>query len=575
LTHPAPKADTWVRPYFKRFRPQMARALGLGIAAAAFAALLMFTAGYLISATAEATGSILLYYLPIAFVQVFGLGKPVLRYFERLQSHDWVFRMTSSLRVRLYKALETQALKPGGRSIGEVLGIVSEDVGHIQNLYLRTVFPVVIAWAVLLLAVVGTGLFDPAFALVFLLGLIVVAVAMPIMAVRLNRAPMAQVKSAKNTLYESLTDDMLGAADWVFSGRGTSCVEERMGAVRKLGTMQAQVDRYVRIDELVRTALLGALACLVLAWAAMRFAPGDPNWIAAFILGFFSLVEVCTPLSPAVMQMNVHRDSIDRLNSFPDTDDAVDAPEHAGVAVLSHDIHIRGLEFAYVGGTKQVLDGINLTIPHGQHLAVLGCSGSGKSTLAALLRGDAHPTSGFAAIGGRPTTAFGDDIARHIGVVQQNGYLFDRSVRENLVLGKPNASDDEIWHALEQAQLANLVRELPEGLDTPADEAGMRFSGGERQRLALARVLLADTPIILLDEPTVGLDPATEQAVLDALFAAATGKTLVMITHHLQGIEAFDRVVFLENGHIELDGSPAELAATSERYRALLSFDRA
>jgi ATP-binding cassette subfamily C protein CydC len=128
---------------------------------------------------------------------------------------------------------------------------------------------------------------------------------------------------------------------------------------------------------------------------------------------------------------------------------------------------------------------------------------------------------------------------------------------------------------MEQVQLAELVRALPQGLDTPTDEAGMRFSGGERQRIALARVLLADTPIVLLDEPTVGLDAVTEQAVLDALLAACKEKTVILITHHLQGIEAFDRVVFLENGRIELDGSPAELAATSERYRALLAFDRA
>ena len=166
-------------------------------------------------------------------------------------------------------------------------------------------------------------------------------------------------------------------------------------------------------------------------------------------------------------------------------------------------------------------------------------------------------------------------MAGFIGIVQQDPYLFNRTVRDNLLLARPEASDDDIWHVLEQVQLADLVRSLPRGLATMMDEAGMRFSGGERHRIALARVLLADTPIVLLDEPTIGLDAETEQGILDTLIATMQDKTLILITHHLQGIEAFDRVVFLENGRIEIDGSPTELTATNERYQQLLAFDGA
>ena len=204
---------------------------------------------------------------------------------------------------------------------------------------------------------------------------------------------------------------------------------------------------------------------------------------------------------------------------------------------------------------------------------MLGPSGSGKSTFAALLRGELAPTSGTVELGGVPTTQFGDAMARSIGIVQQDPYLFNRTLRDNLLLARPDASDDDIWRVLEQVQLADLVRSLPRGLATMMDEAGMRFSGGERHRIALARVLLADTPIVLLDEPTVGLDSETEQGILDTLFSTMQDKTLILITHHLQGIEAFDRVVFLEDGRIEIDGSPTELAATNERYRQLLAFD--
>lgn len=567
--------DTWVRPYFRKYRKVLLSALSLGVAAFLFSALLMFTSGYLISATAEAPGNILLYYLPIAFVQVFGLGKPPLHYFERLQSHDWVFRMTSSLRVRLYKALERDALKPGSRSTGEVLGLVSEDIGHIQNLYLRTVFPLVIGWSLLVAASVALIAVDAPFGLLMLALLGIGAVVMPIGAAKANAARMQERKSCKDALYASLTDDLLGSADWIFAGRGNDCAQRQTSAADDVSALQARIDGYSRVNDLTMGALMGALACIILCWAALRFGGpvgGSANWIAALVLGFFPLVEAFSPLARAAMDMNTHRDSVNHLNAFPDTDDSVDLADDKPVAVLANDIFIRNLTYAYPGG-KTVLDGMNLSIPAGQHTAVLGRSGSGKSTLALLLRGDVKPDSGFVMLGGKPTTVFGDGISAHIGVVQQNAYLFDRSLRDNLRIGKPDASDDEVWDVLDRVQLGNMARKLPDGLDTIADEAGMRFSGGERHRIALARVLLTDAPIILLDEPTVGLDPETERGVLGTLMEAARDKTLIMITHHLQGIESFDRVLFVEDGRIELDGSPSELAATSKRYRKLLAFD--
>ena len=569
-------ADTWVRPYFGTYRKTLASALGLGIAAFAFAALLMFTSGYLISATGEATGSILLYYLPIAFVQVFGLGKPPLRYLERLQSHDWVFRMTSSLRVRLYKALERNALKPGAHGTGEVLGLVSEDIGHIQNLYLRTVFPLVIGWSLLALAVIAAACASPLLALGALVVLGLAAIVLPLATARANRERMQERKARKNRLYETLTDDLLGSADWVFAGRGSACVARQMRDAHGVAESQARIDRSERASDLVVSALMGVAACLALSWAALRFGGpvgGSANWIAAIVLGFFPLVEAFAPLTRAAMQANTHRDSIDRLNAFPDTDDRVDVTDPPAQRALAKDVFIRNLRFSYPGG-KRVLDGIDLHIPEGQHVAILGRSGSGKSTLASIMRGDIRPDAGFATIGAKPAALFGDGIAGVVGVVQQNAYLFDRSLRDNLRIGKRDATDEEIWKALDLVQLGNMARELPQGLDTVADEAGMRFSGGERHRIALARVLLADTPIVLLDEVTVGLDPETEQGILDTLMDVARGRTLIMITHHLQGIEAFDRVVFLEGGHIEIDGSPAALACENARYRQLIAFDR-
>lgn len=555
----------------------MAQALGLGIAAAAFAALLMFTAGYLIAGTAEARGSILFYYLPIAFVQLFGLGKPLLRYFERLASHDWVFRMTSSLRVRLFKVLERQALLQRSGT-GEVLGVVTEDIGHIQNLYLRCIFPLVIANALVVLAALAFGVFSPWFALVMLCALALVTLGVPLLLRGLTRRQVQDLKARQDRLYRSLTDNLMGASDWVFSGRGSSCLRQTADDAAEVRSLQERLDSIQRITAFACTSFLALCFCLTLWWAALRFGGtvgGEANWIAAFALGLFPLMELFASLPAAAVQANVHRIAITHLNEFPAEDDVLkDEPTRETESRAASELAIEGLSFSY-RGEHVVIDGIDLIIPAGQRVALLGRSGSGKSTLASLVRGDLAPDAGCVRVDGADVRTLGDLVAGRIGVVQQSPYLFNRTLRENLAIGKPDASDEELWDVLRAVKLEAMVQRLPHGLNTRVNETGSRFSGGERQRLALARVLLANTPIVLLDEPTVGLDPDTEQSILDTLMQATRGKTLLMITHHLQGIEAFDRVVFLEDGRIELDGAPHELQQASERYRRLIAFDRA
>ena len=614
--------DSWVKPYFSKYRRELLSALGLGLVMYAFAALLMFTSGYLISRTAEPGMSLFFILVPVGFVQIFGIGKPILRYIERLVSHDWVFRMTSSLRLRLYTVMEKHAMHiKRDRQIGDFLGFVAEDIGHIQNLYLRCIFPTVIAWGLYVLVVVALGFFSLPFALFMLLALAVELVLLPRVSVLVNRARMERLKSTKNRLYTQLTDNVLGASDWVFAGRGEeyrSRLDQDTAAVR---ADEAAVNRHARTNDLVASVLFAAIAVVTLVWAGTHFgtaATGDVqggavDWIAAFVLGFFPLIDAFAPLPMAATQSITHTDSIWRLNDLPDPDaswtkvedafaktdpfkgvadifsdtPSATVPEEDLVAFAAHEPHprvadmdgfdlaVEGASFAYPEANEPVLDSLSLRIPQGQKVAILGRSGSGKSTLASLLRGDLAPTAGSVRIGGIDTADIVEDIPRFVGVVAQQAYLFNRSLRENLTLGAPDATDEQVWQALEDVELADMVRALPEGLDTMVDEAGTRFSGGERHRIALARVLLSQVPVVLLDEPTVGLDPVTEQALMDTLMRVLEGKTLVMITHHLLGIESFDRVVFIEDGRLALDGSPAQLKEESERFRQLLAFDRA
>ncbi len=571
------KNDVWVKPFFKKYRKVLAYALVLGLITFLFAGALMFTSGYLISAAASLPESILALNIPLIFVQIFGMGKPVLHYFERLFSHDWVLRMTSGLRSLLYRSLEKDALFfRATHRTGDILGLLAEDIGHIQNLYLRTVFPTVIAWLLYVVLLVAAGFFSWFLCLGLLLVLGVVVFLMPLVSVLVNGARRTRYKLLRNELYAELTDNVLGVSDWVFAQRGDEYLQRYREAERAMKDIALAQNRFDRRRDVVVQAVFALTAVLLLVWASAAFGAGDAhaaNWIAAVVLGFFPLIEAFSPLPSAAVDAFAYTDSVARLNALPFVPEDELAPvSHEPEAPF--DLRVDRVTYTYPDTDRPVLDGLSLQVAQGEKVAVLGRSGAGKSTLATLIRGDIAPDEGSVTLGGAETGQLDDAACRFIGVIQQRTYLFNMTLFENLRLSRVDASEEEVWDVLEKVGLRDMVERLPKGLDTMVDEAGMRFSGGERHRIALARVLLQDVPVVILDEPCVGLDPITERALLETVFAALEGKTVIMITHHLAGVSLMDRVVFVEDGRVELDGTPGELAQTSERYRTLMAFDR-
>lgn len=569
------RRDTWIKPFFRQYRRALLLALALGLATFVFAAALMFTSGYLISG-APLVVSVLVLNVPLGLVRLCGVGKPILNYFERLASHDWVLRMTSALRLRLYRAAESEAMAFGSkRSTGDVLGLLAQDVGHIQNLYLRTLFPLALGGILYLALVVCTGVlsFQLGLAILVLTGL--AAVAAPLISVLANAAREARRKQQRARLYDTLSDNVLGVADWMFAQRGADYLAAHEDAQRALRAEQRRIERFNRVRDLALQLVFGAIVVVLLAWAGTRFGglpDGGANWVAAFALGFFPLIEVFAPLSSAAQEAGAYRDSIERLNDLPDPD----AVSHASCPALQEplDIQIRDVQFRYEGEAEDTLRGLSLRIPFGQKIAVLGRSGAGKSTLASIIRGDLVPQQGSAMLGGVPCAALGDGMARYLGVIQQRTYLFNATLLENLRIGNPDATEAEVREALVRVGLGELLERLPQGLNTMVDEAGKRFSGGERHRIALARVLLQGAPIVILDEPFAALDPITERELLDTLLDVFADRTLILITHHLQGVSKFDRVVFIADGAVSLDGTPADLERESAYYRRLLALDR-
>lgn len=599
----------------------LAEILALGLTASVFAVGLMFVAGYLISASADNISSILMLNLPLAFVQIFGLGKPIARYFERLKSHDWVLRLTSALRYQLFTVAQAWQRANQRLRTGDVLESLAHDIEQVQNLYLRTVFPVLIAWMVGVLLVIIAGCFSFALLVFALLTVLLLGLILPAFAVVLNKARIAAITKQRTQLHEEVTDAVLGAQDVAIAGRGASITAALQ---QKFDALQASERNAKRKDRarLVLIQVLLLIGCLVLVWwSAQQFggvAGGRADWIIAVALGFFPLIEIFAPL-PQQFESGVSQtESLQRLSSLglagTTVPSGTGAPSGATASVNStklanpavpvsltppYDIVFEHVSFAYPdnvavsSGTatansitvdtataatdvvvKTVLEDITLSIPYGQKIAVLGKSGSGKTTLARLLHGDITPSKGYVTLAGVPIAKIRDFIWDYFGLISQDSYIFAMSIIDNLRIGKIEATESEIWDVLEAVDLKSYVETLPDGLNTMADEAGLRFSGGQRQRLVLARVLLQNPPIVVLDEPTVGLDPVTERVVLDTIQRVLADKTVVMITHHLQGIEDFDRVIFVEEGHLVMDGSPRALEQTNVRYQKLLMFDR-
>lgn len=584
--------DTWVKPYFGHYRRTLFVSVGLGLLTLVFAIALMFTSGYLISASAmQPTRGLFELLIPIGFVQLFGVGKPFFGYFERLTSHDWVFRMTSSLRRRLYDSVESEGMFwSATRRAGDVLGLLAQDIGHVQNLYLRTVFPLVIAWLLGGVVVVCLGWFSLPFALMMLIGLVVMCVLLPLVAVLVNGARQQDAKRIRGELYAAAYDNVAGVGDWVYAQREEAYVERVMALGRELDEVEGHMRTSSRRRGFVLQVVFVALAVALIVWAQTAFGGESAvaardggavasaalaNWIAAFVLGYFPLLEALEPLSDASVEAVAHADSVRRFNEMPEAGER-EARGAGNVGPEGFVIELRGVDFAYPGEGESLLSGVDLLIPEGQHVAVLGRSGAGKSTFASLVRGDLAPGAGSVTIGGVPAVVLNDQgcVHHHVGLMQQNTYLFNQTLMGNLKIGNPKVTEEQAVEALREVGLESLLDHLPDGLATIVDEAGLRFSGGERQRIALARLLLQDSPIVVLDEATVGLDPLTEQRLLDTIFDVFAGRTVIMITHHLKGVEHMDRVLFVEDGGIAMDGVPTDLAQTNLRYQQLLAFDR-
>ena len=527
--------------------------LGIGVASALAAVALLALAGLGVAAGVAAGGGALAIFL----LRPLMLARPALRWAERMASHEATFRALADTRIWFFRRLAERL--PGGlghTSAGDVRGRMIADIEALDGLYLRAVLPAVAAAAVVAAVALLLGAEPGLAALVAVpLG---AALLLPFWLARQARAPAVVVASARGEVNRAALDPLLGLAETLSNQAEGAAAARLAQATAAMHAAEARLARRGAIGGaagflLAQLAMLGALGW-ALAQAADGGLAGTTGAGLAILALFMALAatEMLGLVPRAGTALAAAGAAARRLFTLADTPAPVAEPamSAAGPAArpAGHAVRFEGVAFAWAPD-RPVFTGLDLEWREGERLALLGPSGAGKSSIAALLLKLAAPQGGRITLGGVDLAQLpAADVRQTIACLSQDARIFDATIAENLRIAAPAAPDAALWRVLAQVGLAELVRALPQGLDTPCGEGGARFSGGQARRIALARALLPAAPLLVLDEPTTGLDAKTEREFLETLEVATRGRSVLLITHRLVGVEKPDRVLRLARG---------------------------
>ncbi|MEH7450934.1 thiol reductant ABC exporter subunit CydC [Gottfriedia acidiceleris] len=566
----------WILPYIKENRRLFIVVIFLSSLTIFAAASLMYTSGYLISKAATRPENILMIYVPIVAVRTFGILRSASKYVERLVGHNTILKILSRMRTRLFSNLEPYALTINSKfKTGDILGLLANDIEYLQDIYLKTIFPGIASLFIYFISVVALGFFSVPFAILTAVISFVLVGVLPYFSLLVEKARTYEIKKEKSHLYENLTDAVMGISDWLFSGKQNIFIKNYREMDESVRNIQNKEKRFRRRRDLIAQCIVAILVLMMLYWAGNESLAGEipRTFIAAFVLVLFPLTEAFIPLSSSLGSVPVYSDSINRLEGIKEVNRYQESLTIDGDIEDYRKIEFENVSFHY-SKNETILNNVSFTIEENKKTALLGPSGSGKSTILKLIEGVENPIEGSVKINEIESIALGDQISKVVSVLNQKPYLFDTTVINNIRLGNPAASDEEVIEVTKMVELHDYIASLPEGYNTPMQETGVRFSGGERQRIALARILLQNTPIVILDEPTVGLDSITERKLLKTIFKVLEGKTVLWITHHLIGAEMADHILFLDKGKIAMKGTHEELFKNEDRYRNLFELDR-
>lgn len=508
------------------------------------------------------------YMLPAAGVRGAAITRTAGRYFERLVSHDATFRVLQHLRIYTFSKL--LPLSPAGLARfrqGELLNRVVADVDTLDHLYLRVISPLVGAFVVIVVVTLGLCTLDVTIALTLGGIMLLTLFLLPPLFYRAGKPTGENLTRLRGEYRQQLTSWLQGQAELTLFG-ASQRYRARMEST-ELNWHEAQR----RQSELTAFSqalmmLIGGFAVVAMLWMASGGVGGNTQpgaLIALFVFCALAAFEALAPVTGAFQHLGQVIASAVRITQITEQEPEVQFNAQQTTVPAQVALQLQDITFAYAGQTQNALEGINLSVSAGARIALLGRTGCGKSTLLQLLTRAWDPQHGNILFNDVPLREFSEHALRKtVSVVPQRVHLFSATLRENLRLAAPEASDDVLSAMLERVGLYKLLED--DGLNSWLGEGGRQLSGGELRRLAIARALLHDAPLMLLDEPTEGLDATTESQILDLLANAMVGKTVIMVTHRLRGLASFDQIIVMDNGHIIEQGSHTELLAKQGRY---------
>jgi thiol reductant ABC exporter CydC subunit len=555
-----------VRPAAGRLA--LASLLGAGAVGAGIG--LIATSAWLISRASQRPPESALA-IAIVAVQFFGLSRGLFRYGQRIVGHDVAFRALADLRVNSFKRLESLAPAglPAVRS-GDLLARLVHDIDSLQDLLLRVIPPFVIA----LLVGVGTVWLVwwilPAAGLLVLIALVLAATALTWLTGRLARHSESKQATVRGELTAAVVDLLQGAPELTAYGalgaqlKRTAAIDAQLTGIASGTASTAGVGQGFA-TLLCGLAMWGALLVGVAEVSAGRL---DGVLLAVVALIPLAAFELVTDLPAATQTLERVRRSAARTLEVIDAEPPVAEPIVARPLPLApYTLQVRGLRTRYGEHGPWVLDGLDLDLVAGRTVALVGRSGAGKSTLADVLLRFLPYQGGSVTLGGTSISDLcGDDYREVIGLVSQDAYIFDTTLEENVRLARRDATTAELRGALKRARLLDWTETLPAGLGTTVGTHGAQISGGQRQRLALARALLADFPVLVIDEPGEHLDAPTADALVADLLDSTALQATLLITHRLAGLQTVDEVIVLDDGRAVERGTHTALLALGGEY---------
>ncbi|WP_409234185.1 thiol reductant ABC exporter subunit CydC [Streptomyces sp. PA5.6] len=568
-TRPTARLLHHLLPYWRRLLPAALAAAGSELAAAA----LMATAAWLITRAAEQP-PLAAVSVAIVAVRALALGRGALRYVDRLLGHDGVLHAVAGFRARVFEALVplAPAGTPAFRS-GDLLTRLVDDVDAAQDLLLRVMIPATAAFVVAAAATGTVAVLLPGAGVLLGLLLAVAGILVPAAVLVLSRRAGRVEKAARAELAAVTVDLTQGAADLAaYGARGRT--HDRARAVT---AHIAELERHKALTTSLAQAMVLVLqgaATVGVTWLALRaHAAGDLPAVQLTVLAVLALVsfEALAPLPAAARRFVEVRASAQRLADLFDTPAPVADPRTPDPLPTDAplDVTITDLRVRHVQDNPPALDGASLRLPAGRRVVLIGASGSGKSTLIAALMRFVPYEAGSIRVGGRELSdCTGADARRAITGMTQDAHVFHATIRANLVLAAPGATDAELREAARRARILDWIEALPEGWETVLGGDGATMSGGQRRRLLLARALLADPPVLVLDEPTEGLDPDTAAEVLADILDVTRGRTTLLVTHERAGLAGADEIVTLDRGRIR-PATPEDLDTATDGLAAM------